>query len=855
MNEGGVVERGYRFAAFRFFPGLRCLLRDDNTVPLSPRTMSVLAALIEHHGELVTKDDLLTEVWHGTSIDENNLVTHVSALRKVLGRKAIATIHGKGYRFAAAVEQLPAPAVSQERTAAQQTQANSATNLPKHLTRLIGRDVQAIELKALIGQKRLVTLAGPSGIGKTRLAVDLGRRLKDLFPDGVSLIDLAPLNDPAGVASAAATALGVQLRGGDSPVKSIAAAIGQRRALLIFDNCEYLASTVAELIEGLLLRAPGLSVLATSQETLRLSAEQIYRLSALELPPSSATEISGFGAVELFLERARAVDPSFRLNGGNAATVAEICRRLDGIPLALEMAAARLPLLGLEGLRAGLGERLQMLKAATRNTEWRHQTLLDTVEWSHGLLAMAERQFFRRLGIFSGSFSLDATVAVTGLEADRWKIADTLGRLVDKSLVTIEAGSVTRYRMLETLRLYALERLAASGEAEAIAERHAQYFKELLNRSDQVWETTLNADWLLMYRPEIDNVRAALDWALAAPERAELAIGLAGPAARLWEKLAIFVEGRHYAERAASLIDNNTPPAAAARLLRRAGALWHNADRTRALALQERSAALYRILGDRLSLGSVLGTVGALHVILGRSDEARAALEEARDILSGSDRKKSLGNVMNDLGNLALFTNDAAEARRCYARALDLARALKDANQQNLIMMNLAELDFGVGATDRAIEHGREAVSGFRSADRPYDLGSALINLASYLTVRGDHREARALATEALSLVSEEGGYILRLCLQHWALLGAVDGRHEAAAQLVGFVDAGYAAAAEVRHPTERQIYDRLSTLLDAALAPDDVRTYAAGGARWSEDHAVAFVLRRLISPEVLTNR
>lgn len=855
MKPDGVVERGYRFAAFRFFPGLQRLLRDDDHVNLSPRAMSVLAALIEHHGELVTKDDLLNEVWRGTSIDENNLVTHISTLRKILGRSAIATIHGKGYRFAAAVEQLPARVGSEDPAEAQQNQANPATNLPKHLTRLIGRDVQTVELKSLISQNRLVTLAGPSGIGKTRLAVDLGRRLKEVFPGGVLLIDLAPLNDSARVASAAATALGVQLRGGDSSVESIAAAIGQRCALLIFDNCEYLASAVAELIEGLLLRAPGLSVLATSQEILRLSAEQIYRLSALELPPSTATEISGFGAVELFLERARAVDPSFRLNEGNAAIVAEICRGLDGIPLALEMAAARVPLLGLEGLRAGLGERLQMLKAGTRNAEWRHQTLLDTVEWSHGLLATAEQQFFRRLGIFSGGFSLDAAVAVTGLEAGRWKIADTIARLIDKSLVTVVPGGVTRYRLLETLRLYALEKLVASGETEAIAERHAQYFKELLDRSDQVWETTLNADWLLMYRPEIDNVRAALDWALAEPGRADLAIELAGPAARLWEKLAIFVEGRHYAERAASLIDDNTPPAAAARLLRRAGALWHNADRTRALALQDRSAALYRILGDRLSLGSVLGTVGALYVILGRNDEAKAALEEARDILSASDRKKSLSNVMNDLGSLALFTNDAAEARRCYGRALDLARALKDVNQQNLIMMNLAELDFSVGATDRAIEHGREAVSGFRTADRPYDLGSALINLASYLTARGDRPEARAFATEALSLVREEGGYILRLCLQHWALLGALDGHHEAAAQLIGFVDAGYAAAAEIRHPTERQIYDCLSTLLDAALSPDDIRSYAADGARWCEDDAVAFALRRLMSPEVLTNR
>jgi predicted ATPase/DNA-binding winged helix-turn-helix (wHTH) protein len=755
---------------------------------------------------------------------------------------------GEQYRLIAKVESPPA-------TAPETTKPR--TNLPHRLAPVIGRASELAELRESTGRNQLVTLVGPGGIGKTRLAIELGWLLVEQFPDGVWLVDLAPVTDPAVVVSATATVLGVALRDAKTPVDAIAAAIGKQTLLLILDNCEHLLAAAGELVAALLERVQGLSVLATSQENLHVPAEKIYRLNALALPPSgvpdrtsSVSRIADFGAVALFVERARAADRRFALDAGNAAGVAEICRCLDGVPLALEMAAARLPLLGIEGLLTRLGERIRMLTTGSHTAEARHRTLSNMVDWSHGLLDPADKKVFRRLAIFSGSFSLEAVIAVAGEKADDWDIIDSLGRLIDKSLVTAETGERPRYRLLETLRLYAMQELRRNGEIEAVAERHARYFTELFGRSDALWETAPEVEWVRIYRPEIDNVRAALDWALADPDRAHVAVTLAGTTALLWETLALFAEGRRYVDRALTLIDGETPPAAEARLLSSAGGLWYNSDRPRALAQHERSVALYRQIGDKLNLGTILSGMGSLYASLGRNAEAKAALREAEEILFSSNRRRSLFGVMNNLGTLAGFMNELDEARRSFTRALDLARAVKDVSRESYILMNLAEVEFVLGSVDRAVERAREAVSGLRSTDRGSFLVLGLINLGSYLILRGDLPEARLVAEEALSAANEEGGFVVRVCLQQWALLGALDGRYGEAAQLLGFVDAGYATSGDVRQPNAQEIHDRLLRLLTAELPGADIHAYAAQGARWSEAEAVAFAADRVLSPE-----
>lgn len=846
-----ITEPSCLFGPFQLVPWRR-LLRNGGKVALTSRALGVLSVLAERHSQIVSKSEILAEVWRDITVEDHNLMVQISVLRKILGPGVIATYPGRGYKLVGPVTWLQGTAPPQ---------APFDSNLPKRRLALIGRQSELTELELQIVGHRLVTLTGTSGMGKTSVAIELGRQLDPLFPGGTRLIDLAPLTDPLVVASAAATALGVALGTADAPVTAIAAAIGTRRLLLIFDNCEHLVDAAAELIGALLDLAPGLSVLATSQETLRLADEQVYRLNPLALPPladaspnsrmmlgkSSASYLKGFGAIELFVERACAADRHFKLAPTNAASVVEICRRLDGVPLALEMAAARVPLLGIEGLRAGLDERLRLLRGGRLLAESRHRTLQDMVEWSHSLLGMADQRVFRRLGILSGSFSLDAAIAVAGEATERWEIVDALGRLLDKSLVGIREGEPPRYRLIETLRLYALKKLDESGEKAAVAERHARYFMELLDRAHETRESVSDAEWLSSYRPEVDNVRSALDWAMADPGRGHVAVALAGPAALLWSMLALVAEGRRYTDRAVALIDKDMPLATVARLLKNAGRLWGASHRRRALALQEQSAALYRQIGDGLSLASVLTLIGHLHINLGQNDQAKKALSEAFEILSASGYNKSLLNVVSNLGNLASSMSEPDEARHHFGIALQLARSLRDPVQENLVLINVSVFEYGLGDIDRAIDQGQEAVRGLRAINHRSYLGWALCNLASYLIARDKFSAARAAAEEALTLVREDGGFVVRLCLQQWALLGAVCGRHSEAASLMGFVNAGYAKSGDIRQPAQRRIDDHLKALLESKLATDDIRYHGDAGALWNENEAVQFTIDRVM--------
>ena len=477
-----VFGKLFHFGSYTLDLRRGCLRCDDRDVELRPKSFDVLRYLVQNAGRLVPKDELIEAVWPNVAVTDDSLTRCVCDVRCALqdtAQRVIKTVQRRGYLLAAAVStgtaavfdpQYAATAPSNPSVQPDPVSAPSPSgnNLPRRLAAMIGREAELVELQESIAHDRLVTLAGPGGVGKSRLAIELGWRMIPLFADGVWQIDLAPLRDPACVASAVAAVLG----DADASIETIATANGKQRKLLIFDNCEHMAAAVAGVIGKLLERTAQLSVLVTSQEVLGIPAEQVYRLNPLALPAPTANcpraeigALAEFGAVALFVERARAADRRFALDDSNAASVVEICRRLDGIPLALEMAAARLPLLGVEGLRARLDERLKMLSAGPRTPEARHRTLRDTAAWSYGLLEAADQQVFCRLAAFAGSFSLEAAIAIArGDAASDWDVVHSLGRLVDKSLVTVEHGECPRYRLLETLRLYAAELLAASGE-------------------------------------------------------------------------------------------------------------------------------------------------------------------------------------------------------------------------------------------------------------------------------------------------------------------------------------------------------------------------------------------------------
>lgn len=848
-GKGGDVSV-YRFAGFRLSIRQRRLFRGEDLVSLTPKATAILIILVERHGQVVHLDEILDLVWPGVAVEPINVAVHVTGLRKIIGREAIKNIPGRGYRFTLELEpsEERAPASAKP---AKFPPAGAGTNLPQLLTAMIGRQSELAELAEILAECRLVTLAGPGGIGKTRLAIELGRQVSSTFLDGVWLIDLAPLADPAAVATATAAVLGVPLHEVDDPAWSIAAAIGNRNMMLIFDNCEYRLDAAAELIAALLGRAPGLRVLVTSQEVLGCAGEQRYDLAPLAVPPPGVSEIAGFGAVDFFVERARASRRSFRLDHTNAMAVAEICRGLDGVPLALEMAAARLPSLGVHGLLARLGNRLEMFSTRPRTGEPRHRTLRATMEWSYGLLAPADRRVFRRLGIFPGSFSIDAAVAVGGADGlEPCEIECALGRLIDKSLLTVDAGDPPRYRLLETLRLFAMNKLRESNESDAIAERHGRYYFHLFDRADEAWQITESTAWVAAYRPELDNVRSVLGWALPVPERAEIAVCLLGSSLRLWDLLGFFAEGRDYADRAAPLLDEIPQSTGAARFLRAAGALWYRSNRTRALSLLERSAVLYRRHDDRPNLGLTLAAIGSLYYSFGQYDDAGMILSEAEEILADSKYLKSKCRVMDNLGYLASLRKDVVGAQRYYLRALEVATALNDPMQRCITLANIAELEFNLGSPTKAIEHGREAVERMRAVGRAANLGISLTCLASYLIWQGHRREARALAREALALVRDGGGYDVWVCLELSAFIGMVAGHCEDSAKLLGFVEARYTLSGEVRQPTELKLNDRLSKALNAAIGAGKIDACLAEGAAWSERVAVEFALGHLLGED-----
>ena len=447
------------FGRFRLLTRQRELRLGDATVALGSRAFDVLLILVAAGGELVTKEELLARVWPGAVVEESNIQVQVSALRKALGeeRNLILTVPLRGYRFTGEVRALDAEGRVLSAAPPEPAQAprQNPTNLPAPVSDFIGRETELRELRELLRHNRLVSLVGTGGIGKTRLGLEAARATLEDFPDGVWLAELAPLTDPDLVASAINTALGLQSGAGRWTSERLAAALRGRRLLLVLDNCEHVIGAAAREAETLLHAVPGAYILATSQEPLGLDGECTYRLSPLEFPAEETAELAAalrHDAVRLFVARARAADPHFNLSERNAATVATICRRLDGIPLAIELAAARAAALGIEGLARRLDLRFHVLTGGRRTALPRHQTLRATLDWSHRLLAEPDRIVLRRLAVFAGTFSLEAAASVVADPAlAEWEVIGRIAELVDKSLVVADAaGAVRRYRLLES---------------------------------------------------------------------------------------------------------------------------------------------------------------------------------------------------------------------------------------------------------------------------------------------------------------------------------------------------------------------------------------------------------------------
>jgi predicted ATPase/DNA-binding winged helix-turn-helix (wHTH) protein len=472
---GAGAEPAVGFGPFQLLPTRRLLLADGRPVRLGSRALEILIALVERPGELVGKNELMARVWPSTFVEEGNLKVQVAGLRRALGdsrgsNRYLATVPGRGYRFVAPVRRTDGPG----RAAAA---AEAAHRLPAPVTDMIDRADSVAALMVQLPRQRLITIVGPGGIGKTTVALAVARGLADAYPHGVRFVDLARLCEARLVPGALAAALG--LAPGDDP--GLSGALRERRMLLVLDNCEHVIEACAAWAALALNGAPGLQILATSREPLRAEGEHVHRLAPLASPPPaaglSAAAALGFPAVQLFVERAAAAAGGFRFGDEEAPLVAEICRRLDGLPLAIELAAARVDAFGVRGLVARLDDCLPLLTGGRRAALPRHQTLRATLDWGHGLLPEAERVVLRRLAVFAGRFTLAAASAVAaGAGLTAAAVVEAVANLVAKSLLAADvAGAAPCYRLLATTRAYALEKLVASGELEQVERRRAAH--------------------------------------------------------------------------------------------------------------------------------------------------------------------------------------------------------------------------------------------------------------------------------------------------------------------------------------------------------------------------------------------
>ena len=534
-------------------------------VPVGGRAFEIIEALAELAGELVTKDKLMDRIWPGAVVLDNTLQVHAMAVRKALGpyRNLLKTVSGRGYRllgdWTVRRHDAAKPPAGLQRMRVDGELP--VTNFPATVTRLVGRKAAVARLRDLLSAYRVVTLTGPGGIGKTSLALKAARGIAGEFAGGGWLVELASLSDPALVPSALAGILGLKLGAGEISEAALARAVGDSNLLLLLDNCEHLIDAVASLTETFVRRCPQVTILATSREILRVDGEYVYRVAPLEVPAPDELEpdlVRSRSAVELFITRMEARNSEFSSHAGNLREIAAICRHLDGIPLAIEFAAARAATLGIQQVTIGLRDRFALLKAGRRTALARQQTLRATLDWSYELLPESEKRLLRCLSVFPAGFTLAAAVAVMNdAERNAPAVMDGIANLVAKSLVSLDLpetvdrpGTVTRWYLLETTRAYALEKLQDSGEAEPIARRHADFCLALFAPFAAAGQLQTALDDFGTYRRETDNLRAALTWAFSPVGDAVLGVALAAATTDFWVAASLMAESCEWADKA-----------------------------------------------------------------------------------------------------------------------------------------------------------------------------------------------------------------------------------------------------------------------------------------------------------------
>jgi predicted ATPase/class 3 adenylate cyclase len=723
--------------------------------------------------------------------------------------------------------------------------------LPRPLTSFVGRERELEEVARLLERARLVTLTGPGGTGKTRLALAVAERVRDRYPDGVWFVDLSAIAEPGLVASAIAQVLGVREGEGQSLASVLTARLRERQVLLVLDNFEQVVEA-ASLVGELLTETPRLTLLATSRVVLRLSGEHVYPVAPLAVPDPNAPAavIATAPAVTLFVERARQARPDFALTNANAAAVAEICARLDGLPLAIELAAARIRLLSPVAIRHRLGERLALLTGGSRDLPQRQQTLRDALRWSYDLLPDAEQMLFRRLSVFAGGWTRESAAAICRARSDPdIDLLDGLALLADKSLVRQQdwSNDDPRFTMLETIREFGLEQLGASGEADACLERHAAYFLALAERAEpDLFLVDHPTPTLKRMEQDHANLRAALDWAIRCGER-DLAVRLAAALGGYWFSGGYLSEGRHRLEAAVAETIGRPSLARAQALyvLGRIGGFQEGYARW--VWAFEESRDLYRQFGDLAGVARCLNSLG--RVLLDRGDvtQAMTLFRESLALFREGGNRAGMAWSLSLLGDAAQAQGELERAADLVEESLALQRSVGDPSGIANALAHLGMVRQAQRDDAQAAQLFEQSLALYRAAEDRTGLAGTLLRLGTLLSDRGDLDRAAPLLAESLTLSRKLGTPLnVAHCLLRFSELA---GRLDRPAQAALLLGAGKALLAKCGTPLPvrfRGRYARALNLLRAKLGEDAFTGAYEAGRALSLDDAVALALEQI---------